>query len=79
MVNGSNTTIAHLYVSPNSSNYWGPDVLGSSVLAPGRATLVEFSGRLSTCMYDLKVRTSDGLETVRYDVNLCQTSGFTYH
>ena len=48
----------HIYLSPASSNYWGPDQLGRLVLESGyHVTLPQtfFSG-----MYDLKLVDEDG-------------------
>lgn len=35
IVNNSSREIRHVYLSPPNSNNWGPDQLGSSVIAPG--------------------------------------------
>jgi len=80
LINGSRTTITNLYVSPTSHDSWGRDWLGSSVLAPNRSVTLNFYSDVNPgeCLYDLRIRSSDGGDTLRNRVNLCTTSSLTF-
>jgi hypothetical protein len=72
--NDSYQTIVSVYVSPASSDWWGPDVLGSGVLYGGYHMPIRFNAFSGdTCYYDIKVVSTDFQSTYMWDVDLCAT------
>ncbi|MCB1318047.1 MAG: hypothetical protein KDK35_11080 [Leptospiraceae bacterium] len=71
--------INYLYVSPQSSNQWGPDRLGSSqVVANGADAFITINGYPdNVCMFDIKAVDSDG-DSYRKVANLCQVYDVTF-
>lgn len=66
--NRSNYGLYHVYLSPASSDYWGMDQLGDSVVPPGyRFTLLD---RFSSGVYDLKLVDTDGNSCVVSNVRV---------
>ena len=80
VVNDSNSTIMRLYVSPASSDRWGPDQLGDGVIHPGNSFSLHFDqGQAgNTCLFDLRIVTASGSAVEKHEVNLCRTSTVTY-
>ncbi len=73
--NDSDSVVTQVYVSPESDNTWGDDVLGKDILAPGEQVDLTFDGAGgTTCYYDLLVVTRDGSQTRKDGENLCTTS-----
>lgn len=72
--NASNAIVTHLYVSPVTSNNWGSDVLGASVLPPGQAVQLAFPSSSGACNWDLKLRVEDGTEHEMRNTDLCGTN-----
>ena len=72
LVNSTGRTIENVYVSPSRVTSWGPDVLGTAVLPPGRSVWVV--PQLSDCVLDIRVRFQGGGEETRWQVNACQLS-----
>lgn len=66
--NSSQFEIAHIYLSPEDEDDWGPDQLGKDVLGSGDK--VEFSG-IDCDTYDVKLIDEDGDECVLSDIDLC--------
>ena len=62
LVNQSGSTITRLYVSPTSSDNWGPDQLGADVVHPGGSFSLYFAAGQAgnTCMFDLRIVTASG-------------------
>ncbi|MGI9145217.1 MAG: hypothetical protein ACR2IK_01495 [Chloroflexota bacterium] len=72
--------LAHAYVSAASDPQWGDDILGKDVLNPGEAWRVGFNrGDGSTCIWDVKVVTLDGIEVKFPAVDLCTVTDVTVH
>ncbi|NMC69499.1 MAG: hypothetical protein GYA57_05445 [Myxococcales bacterium] len=62
VVNNSTEEIAYLHVSPQNSESWGPDVLGTeNTIEPGQA----FTLRVAPGVYDLMVENFDHVEIGR--------------
>lgn len=57
VVNNSGTTIYYLYVSPSSSELWGNDQLGSSVISSGSSFTVN---NIPAGTYDFRATNSSG-------------------
>ena len=63
--NLSNEAIYYIYMSPTSQDTWGPDLLGSNVLAVGQYFMLTGIGEGS---WDVKVVDSSGNTKELYDV-----------
>lgn len=69
-LNRTGATIRELYVSLSSEQSWGPDRLGTSMLAPNGAFPVGLpAGRV--CTVDIRVVFTDGASTERRGVETC--------
>ena len=77
LVNATDTTITHLYVSTVNTSNWEEDVLGRDILPAGETVDIYFTGGTG-CMYDFKVLAIDGREGYLYAVDLCSTSTVTF-
>ena len=67
--NKSDWDIHHLYLSPHSSDNWGPDQLGKRVLKTGTSyTLTD----IPCGEYDIKVVDDDGDECEIENIPMCQ-------
>lgn len=77
--NRTGATITHLYVSPSSQRAWGPDQLGSDVLADGGNVSLHFnpSTYRGQCQFDIKI-TRDGTDSVLSGINLCTITHVTF-
>lgn len=77
LINESNVTLTHIYVSPSDMSDWQEDVMGRDVLPPGDSVDIVFpSGSFAPgdCLYDIKVLARDGREGYLYKIDLCSTS-----
>lgn len=78
--NNIGSTIQQLYVSPTSVSQWGPDQLGSSVLANGGQVTLHFnpSTYRGQCNFDIKIVEADGDQSVLHGINLCTITDVTF-
>lgn len=72
--NASQTTIAHIYVSPIDVDRFGPDLLRGAKVAPG--TDFAFPD-LQNGLYDMKIVDDKGTECLLKDVDYFQYSVWT--
>ena len=73
--NESTSSICYLYISPDTSDEWGPDQLGSdNVLQTGES--FEVFG-IDPGLYDLRVVTCDDEEVIRSDVQISEDLSWT--
>lgn len=71
IVNKTEWTFTHLFVSPSNARKWGPDQLGSRrVIAPGGSFTIN---NIPCGLYDVKVIDEDGDECVVEEVAMCRT------
>jgi predicted small secreted protein len=77
VVNNTGHTVMTLNVSPSNEDSWGPDILGSSVLANGESAQVTFPRGEAQCSWDIKATYDDGDTTDARGVNLCQVATVT--
>ncbi|MEO6393263.1 MAG: hypothetical protein ABIP75_15540 [Pyrinomonadaceae bacterium] len=71
IVNQTEWTFTHLYISPSRSRKWGPDQLGARrVIAPGGSFTIN---NIPCGLYDVKVIDHDGDECVVQEVPMCRT------
>ncbi len=73
VVNTTGHVVMTLNVSPTSESEWGPDILGTEVLASGQTAQVVFDRAESQCNYDLRVTYNDGDTSEMRNLNLCTT------
>lgn len=71
VANRAGLSIIQLFVSPSASDAWGDDLLGESVLEPGRSTRLRL-GRMRDCAFDLLVIYEDASREERLGQNLCR-------
>jgi hypothetical protein len=69
--NNGKFAVFYIYVSPNYSDQWEEDVLGSGTLPANSQIDIEMSGYDNHCIFDIKI--VDERENAReyYDVDLC--------
>ena len=74
-INSSGWTVDELYVSPNTIEDWGVDILGPEMVIPsGTGVNVTFTGGTDgTCLYDVKVTFSDHDVLYALAFDLCTT------
>ena len=77
IVNNTGQTIMTLNVSPSDSNQWGPDILGSDVLASGERAEVSFDRDEERCEWDIRVTYEDGDTGDWRGIDLCETATVT--
>jgi hypothetical protein len=69
IVNDTDWTIHHLYLSPSDHESWGPDQLQENVLAPDESITLK---GIPCDLYDIRVVDEDGDWCVVQDVDLCK-------
>ena len=75
VINESAASICYLYISPDTSDEWGPDQLGEdNVLQAGES--FEVFG-IDPGLYDLRVVTCDDEEVIRSDVQISEDISWT--
>ena len=72
IANHSDRTVVELYVSPQSADAWGQDLLGDDVLDPGQATKLKL-GRMRECGFDVLIVYDDTTREENRGVNVCHT------
>jgi hypothetical protein len=76
LYNDSALTVMEFYTSPANSDDWGPDILGSGVIAPGNSGVVTIADGGTECVYDILFVMEDGQELVD-TVDICQLGSYT--
>ena len=74
--NRTSTPIYYIYVSPSSSDYWGPDRLGTQVLMPGDTGVFPVAN--NDCVVDVKLVDQDGDSHVTWGLNACTSATVNY-
>jgi hypothetical protein len=74
--NQSGVTIREAYVSASRVNFWGPDILGATVLPAGQRVWVTPS--FGDCVLDVRVVYMDGRAEERRNVNACGLSRIVF-
>lgn len=75
--NNSALTILEFSTSPASMDTFGPDALGSGVVAPGEARVVNIENGSDQCRHDLRFVMEDGQELIARDVDICSLASYT--
>jgi hypothetical protein len=76
LYNNSALTLMEFYTSPASMDDWGPDILGSGVIAPGEAGTVTIADGSDQCTYDLLFVMEDG-QQLSDTVDICSMASYT--
>ncbi|MCB2066066.1 MAG: toll/interleukin-1 receptor domain-containing protein [Erythrobacter sp.] len=71
LINQSGDTIMYLYWSNVNEQNWGPDRLGSGVLADGQNMPATVDDGTGACNFDFRAETAGGQEIERRNVNVC--------
>jgi hypothetical protein len=77
VVNNTSQTMVKLQASNIGTNSWEEDILGSGVLASGRAITVNMNDGTGYCVFDLKATFRSGATAIRRRVNICQVGTWT--
>ena len=67
--NNGGHQIDRVFLSPISSDKWGPDQMGDDVIAPGDSQSWDID---TDCEMDVKVVYHDGTTKVKQDVDTCK-------
>lgn len=78
VVNQTGHVIVTLNVSPQDSNRWGPDLLGSEVLANGESASVTLDNTEAECVWDIRIGYDDQTQNDERGVNLCEIDTVTF-
>lgn len=68
IINRSDWTIDHFFMSSSVEKEWGPDQLGQEVIAPGGTFTLQ---NIPCDTYDIKLIDEDGDECVVTEVDVC--------
>ncbi|MEZ5670529.1 MAG: hypothetical protein R3F55_24460 [Alphaproteobacteria bacterium] len=71
LYNQTDADIYYLFVSPDTSDDWGYDVLGEAILPAGGSVQVGMDGYGSHCTFDIQVEYHDGQTFEMWGVDLC--------
>jgi hypothetical protein len=72
VINRSRLNIQELYVSPQSADAWGQDLLGDAMLQQGQPIRLKL-GRMRDCTFDLLAIYDDSSQEEMRGVNVCRT------
>lgn len=77
--NNSGEDIVELYVSASSRASWDTNLLSGNVLSTGESTPVTFGDPSpQSCLYDIMAVFSSGQTIEDYQINVCNTSSYTF-
>jgi hypothetical protein len=76
--NHSSAAITHLYATDIRRPDWGVDLLGTSVLGPGRNYVTRPPIDRGYCLFDVAATFSDGTADIITRVNLCTALGLEF-
>lgn len=77
LVNKTGLSIDQLFVSPNSEDKWGPDILGRDIMKDGESAEIKFSTAASECKWDMKIVDADKDVVTWIGLNLCEANEIT--
>lgn len=77
VVNTTSQVVFTLHVSSVTDQNWGPDILGSSVIAAGATANVTFPRTEAQCNWDIRAVYANGENTELRNINLCQVGTVT--
>lgn len=79
IINSTSTTMKMFFASNVDIKKWEEDILGDDVLRPGDSVNVDIDDGTDTCEYDFRALFTDGLESVKNNVNVCRIGEFTFN
>jgi hypothetical protein len=78
LINKTGYEITAVYIGPNHSDDWGPDIMGRKTLDDGDKVNITFRGAAKGCHWDLKVDWADDSKPVQWlDIDLCSIEKIT--
>ncbi len=77
IVNDTGRTVMAINVSPTGEDDWGPDLLGSQVMADGVTASVTFDMDEARCLWDIRATFDDGAVGDWRGLDLCEISTIT--
>jgi hypothetical protein len=77
IVNETGRTVVTLNISPTGENEWGPDLLGSEVMAEGTSASVTFDVDEARCLWDIRATFDDAAVGDWRALDLCEISTIT--
>ena len=77
IVNDTGRTMVMINISPTGEEAWGPDLLGSEVMADGATASVTFEIDESRCLWDVRATFDDGAVGDWRALDLCEISTIT--
>lgn len=79
IVNETGMTMIEFYGSNTGSGDWEEDILGQDVLPSGSRVRIDFDDASGYCMFDFRAVFEGGTVAERGNVNVCETSTYTYN
>lgn len=77
LINRSHRAIAEFHASNIQATTWEEDILGHTVLLPGKSVVINLSDGTGSCRFDFKTVTKDGTTVYCRGINVCETSSYT--
>lgn len=77
LMNRDKSSVVEVYVSPDTADSWGQDLLGDGVIDPGQVGRVKL-GRMRDCSFDVLVVYDDTRREEMRGVNICKTRQLTF-
>ena len=78
LYNETSSDLTGFYISPSGQNQWGANLLQGGYLAPDFEVPVLISDDLEVCEYDIRGEFRDGQDVEDYDIDICETSEYTF-
>ena len=77
IVNDTGRTVVSFNISPTGEDEWGPDLLGSEVMAEGTTAAVTFDVDEARCLWDIRAMFDDAAVGNWRALDLCEISTIT--
>lgn len=74
IINRTGYDLYYLYVSPETADSWGEDVLGDEVLLDGGSFTVPLGKYSDLCRFDIKAIDSDDDSYIKWEYDVCDRS-----
>jgi hypothetical protein len=78
IINGTRHTMMQFFASNSGRDSWEEDILGSDVLPAGSTVRINIDDGSGACIFDFKAVFDDGDEVIKYRINVCEISSFTF-
>ena len=78
IVNKTSTVLVAFYASNVGTSSWEEDILGQDILKPGESVRINMDDGSGYCRFDIKAEFDDGTESIEENLNVCETSSFTF-